>query len=177
MERSPLSAPARRRYDGNLRHFFENRKIQGHLFNSGMIDQEGRVIDVTKNKSKLFIIEQEFKKAERQEYWRAKEESEMRRRVQKKRHETLDLSRRTNRMVKAKEDRRIAQEILRAGRDAVTMPPPPRAKGSSRKFGGAPSSQQSSFFLTSAQSEPYLGMDSSMGAGSSRGRDASMMIP
>ena len=42
------------------------------------IDRNGRVIDLEKNKGKLHIIEQEFKAAERIEFWRQKEEEEMR---------------------------------------------------------------------------------------------------
>lgn len=45
---------------------------------SGQIDRCGRVIDLERNKSKLHIIEQEFKAAERLEYWRKKEEEDMR---------------------------------------------------------------------------------------------------
>lgn len=39
------------------------------------IDRNGRVIDFQKQKGKLHIIEQEFKQAERIEYWRQKEVS------------------------------------------------------------------------------------------------------
>jgi len=36
------------------------------------------VIDLEKNKSKLSVVENEFALAERNEYWRQKEEEEMR---------------------------------------------------------------------------------------------------
>ena len=42
------------------------------------IDADGKVVDLAKNRSKLFIIEQEFKQAEKAEFWRMKEEQEMR---------------------------------------------------------------------------------------------------
>lgn len=42
------------------------------------IDREGRVVDLDKNKGKLQIIEQEFKKAEKEEELRMKEEAEIR---------------------------------------------------------------------------------------------------
>lgn len=47
------------------------------FFCSGLhqIDRNGRVIDFQKQKGKLHIIEQEFKQAERIEYWRQKEVS------------------------------------------------------------------------------------------------------
>ncbi len=44
-----------------------------HLTYSKQIDRNGRVIDFQKQKGKLHIIEQEFKQAERIEYWRQKE--------------------------------------------------------------------------------------------------------
>merc|ERR550514_1141612 len=77
-------------YDQDLRHYFDNRRTQKFLYKSGLIDREGRVIDQEKNKSKLFIIEQEFKHAEKEEFWRLKEEAEFRRRIQIKRHEALE---------------------------------------------------------------------------------------
>ena len=54
-------------YDKNLRHHFENRRIQSHLANLGLIDSEGRVVDLDKAKGKVAIILQEFKNAERAE--------------------------------------------------------------------------------------------------------------
>ena len=38
-------------YDKNLRHHFENRTIQSNLFKLGLIDREGRVLDIDKSKS------------------------------------------------------------------------------------------------------------------------------
>jgi hypothetical protein len=61
------------------------------------------------NKAKLSIIEQEFSHAEKSEYWRQKEEEEMRRRVQLKRHQMLDQVRRDDKLIKMKEDRKIRQ--------------------------------------------------------------------
>ena len=87
-------------YDRNLRHHFENRRIQSHLANLGLIDSEGRVVNLDKAKGKVSIILQEFKNAERAEELRMKEEAEMRRRVQKKRHETLERGRRAERLLK-----------------------------------------------------------------------------
>jgi hypothetical protein len=105
--------------DGNLRHFFEGEKIQGHLYHTGLIDRSGRVVDLDKHKSKLFIIDQEFKHAEKAEYWRQKEEEEMRKRVQVKRHQALETARMSDRLAKLKEDRKIRQEIVHATREAA----------------------------------------------------------
>lgn len=64
--------------DPNMRHYFQNRAVQSHLYKTGQIDKSGRVIDFERNKSKLHIIEQEFKAAEKVEFWRKREEEEMR---------------------------------------------------------------------------------------------------
>ena len=99
-----------------MRHYFENRAVQAHLYSTGQIDKSGRVIDLERNKSKFHIIEQEFKAAEKLEYWRKKEEDEMRHRVQRKRHDALARARRQEKLLKMKEDRKIRQEIVRAAR-------------------------------------------------------------
>ena len=106
--------------DPNMRHYFENRSVQSHLYNTGQIDAGGRVIDMRRNKGKMMIIEQEFKAAEKLEYWRKKEEGEMRHRVQMKRHEALARARRVEKMKKAQEDRRIRSESVRATKGMTT---------------------------------------------------------
>lgn len=65
-------------YDPNMRHFFESKHNQSLLYRTGQIDSHGRVIDYEKNKSKLHILEREFKEAERVEEKRQQEEKEMR---------------------------------------------------------------------------------------------------
>ncbi len=65
-------------YDPNMRHYFESKNNQLLLYRTGQIDSNGRVIDMDKNKSKLFILEREFKEAEKIEDRRQKEELEMR---------------------------------------------------------------------------------------------------
>jgi len=99
-------------YDQNLRHYYDNRRTQQFLYKCGMIDREGRVIDQVKNKSKLFIIEQEFKHAEKDEFWRLKEEAEFRRRIQIKRHEALEQARRTQRINDLKGERKVRRERI-----------------------------------------------------------------
>jgi len=115
-------------FDANLRHYFENRRVQRHLYGNGMIDREGRIIDLDKNKAKLSIIEQEFKSAELEEEQRLREEEEMRRRVQKKRHEALERARLAERMMKVKEDRNIRREIVRVTRGEMFEKPKPAKK-------------------------------------------------
>lgn len=128
-------------HDMNLRHYFENRHLQSHLRNTGLIDTTGRVIDMEKHKGKIAIIEQEFKNAEKAEYIREKEEHDMRHRVQLKRHLALDESRRQERLFKMKEDRSIRKEIVKASREfispdlnaAMTSPLTKKNKGKNRK--------------------------------------------
>jgi hypothetical protein len=124
-------------YDPNLRHHFESRAVQQNLFKLGMIDREGRVLDIEKQKSKLFIIEQEFKAAEKAEMMRLREETDMRQRVQAKRHETLERGRRAEQLMKSKDDRRIRSEILRAAKGEVSAVPLPKKKTRRKKKSGS----------------------------------------
>jgi hypothetical protein len=64
--------------DPNMRHHFENSKLQRLLYETGQIDRHGRVIDMRKNVGKLHILEREFTRAEKIEEQRRKEEIEMR---------------------------------------------------------------------------------------------------
>jgi hypothetical protein len=65
-------------HDPNMRHYFENPNVQRLLYQTGQIDRHGRVINLEKNKSKLQILEREFRDAERLEERKLKEEMEMR---------------------------------------------------------------------------------------------------
>ena len=92
------------------------------------------MLDIDKSKSKIFIIEQEFAAAEKAEAMRMRDEAEMRRRVQRKRHETLERGRRAERLMKIKDDRRVRSEILRAAKGEVDVPvPKPRRRGRRRR--------------------------------------------
>lgn len=108
--------------------------MQSHLYRTGQIDKAGRVIDLDKNKSKLHIIEKEFRHAERAEELRQKEEEEMRRRVQLKRHQALDKARKEEKLIRIKEDRKIRQEIVMATREAqgLLVPSPGKRKSKSK---------------------------------------------
>jgi hypothetical protein len=79
---SGLTATKRTEYnalfDPNMRHFFQNSKVQRFLYETGQIDANGRVIDLEKNKAKICILEKEFAEAEKVEERRQKEEFDMR---------------------------------------------------------------------------------------------------
>jgi len=74
--------------------------------------------------------------AEKMEFWRQKEEAEMRHRVQQKRHDALARARRQEKLLKMKEDRRVRQESVRAARGITEGRAPPSTKASmaSRSF-------------------------------------------
>ncbi|CAK4069264.1 unnamed protein product [Aphanomyces euteiches] len=97
--------------DHNLRHFFENRKLQQHLFDVGLIDKAGRVIDPDKHKGKLAILQQEFKLAEKSELMKQREEEEIRRRVQLRRHAALNEARKEEKIKRIKDDRKLTKQI------------------------------------------------------------------
>lgn len=102
--------------DANLRHHFESRNLQSHLSSLGLVDQRGRVVDLDKHATKLSIIEQEFRLAEQAERRRARDEDEVRRRVQLKRHGALHEARQKERLLQLKEEKKIAREIVQAAK-------------------------------------------------------------
>lgn len=65
-------------HDPNMRHYFENKGLQTLLYSTGQIDKHGRVIDPDKSKSKISVLEREFKSAQRIEARRQQEEQDMR---------------------------------------------------------------------------------------------------
>ena len=103
-----------------MRHFFESKKVQSLLYNTGQIDKHGRVIDLDKNKSKLSILEREFDKAEKVEEMRYKDEMEMRYRVQRKRFNELEKIRKEEILQKLKADRDLSKEILTTMRSSLS---------------------------------------------------------
>eukprot|EP01038_Epipyxis_sp_PR26KG_P004467 gene4467-6317_t len=99
-------------HDPNMKHYFENNHVQYLLYRTGQIDRNGRVIDMEKNKSKLFILEREFKEAEKIEERRQKEEMEMRYRVQKKRFNEIENARKQEILERLKAERDLSKEIV-----------------------------------------------------------------
>lgn len=105
--------------DGNLRQHFESRGVQRFLQQKGWVDKTGRIIDLDKYRSKLNIIEQEFRYAEKTEDWRLKEEEEMRKTIQLKRERALQEAKRQERARKIKEENRIRKGIILAAKNAI----------------------------------------------------------
>ncbi|GMF33739.1 unnamed protein product [Phytophthora fragariaefolia] len=114
--------------DRNLRHHFESRPLQNHLNELGLIDQRGRIVDLDRQKSKLFIIDQEFKLAEEAERKKQREEEELRRRVQMKRHDALSNARQREKLLQLKEEKKIAREIVQAAKGYSSVSKPPESR-------------------------------------------------
>jgi sigma54-dependent transcription regulator len=111
-------------FDPNMRHYFENRKVQDHLYKTGQIDRHGRVIDHEKSKSKMVILEREFAEAQKVEQKRVKEEMEMRYRVQKKRFDDLENIRKQELLQKVRADREIGRQIVSILRSSTALSSP-----------------------------------------------------
>mmetsp|Transcript_19422 Transcript_19422/g.40813 ORF Transcript_19422/g.40813 Transcript_19422/m.40813 type:complete len:213 (-) Transcript_19422:330-968(-) len=103
--------------DSNLRQHFESKTVQKYLQSAGWIDKTGKIIDLDRFRAKLNIIEQEFKYAEKTEFWRMKEEEDMRRTIQIKRERALEDAKRQERAAKIKEENRIRRGIILAVRN------------------------------------------------------------
>eukprot|EP01029_Cantina_marsupialis_P015856 TRINITY_DN349_c0_g1_i2.p1 TRINITY_DN349_c0_g1~~TRINITY_DN349_c0_g1_i2.p1 ORF type:complete len:175 (+),score=30.10 TRINITY_DN349_c0_g1_i2:38-562(+) len=107
--------------DKNLQHFFENPSLQKQLMRAGMIDKAGNVIDYERNRSKLFIIEQEFIRAEKEELDRLREEVELKRQVQLKRFEALEEARMTEKRRRIRQDKQLTRKIIAASRGEMFL--------------------------------------------------------
>jgi hypothetical protein len=103
--------------DSNLRQYFETSAVQRLLQRNGWVDKTGRIVDLDKFKGKLNIIEQEFKYAEKTEFWRLKEEEEMRRAIQMKRERALLEAKRKERARRIKEENSIRKSLISAVRN------------------------------------------------------------
>lgn len=120
-------------HDPNMRHFFENQKVQSHLYKTGQIDRHGRVIDLDKNKSKIHILEREFERAELIETRRQTDEMEMRYRVQRKRFEELERVRKEEVLHKLKHDRMLSKEMITTMRSSTSGGLPKPKKTTKKK--------------------------------------------
>ena len=74
-----------------------------------------------KNKSKLQIIENEFRRAEQMEHKLQQEEDEVRNAVRKKKLNDLEKSRRTNRVLRVKADRKIKEKLNSVTKEALGL--------------------------------------------------------
>jgi hypothetical protein len=63
-EQMPIYKPLS---DKNLCSHYESKLVRRTLCDSGLIDEDGRILDNERNKGKLLVIEQEFHNAEKEE--------------------------------------------------------------------------------------------------------------
>jgi len=122
-------------FDPNMRHYFENKHVQSLLYNTGQIDRHGRVVDLKKNQGKIAVLDREFREAEKVEERRYREEMEMRYRVQKKRFDELERTRKEEVLLKLKQDHELSKEILTVMRGS-TKAPKLKKKGTKAKVSG-----------------------------------------
>eukprot|EP00598_Pedospumella_elongata_P014715 CAMPEP_0184990822 /NCGR_PEP_ID=MMETSP1098-20130426/34104_1 /TAXON_ID=89044 /ORGANISM="Spumella elongata, Strain CCAP 955/1" /LENGTH=137 /DNA_ID=CAMNT_0027516101 /DNA_START=171 /DNA_END=584 /DNA_ORIENTATION=+ len=136
-----------------MRHFFESKHNQNLLYRTGQIDSHGRVIDYEKNKSKLHILEREFKEAERVEEKRQQEEREMRHRVQRKRFNELERAKKAEILERLKAERDLSNEIINTLKMSATGGFDAKASLTKKTNGSTASSRQSreGFFITDGQ--------------------------
>jgi len=130
-------------FDPNMRHYFENKHVQRLLYSTGQIDRHGRVIDQAKAKGKLAILDREFREAEKIEERRFKEEMEMRYRVQRKRFEELEKTRKSEILQRLKDDHDLSKEILLTMRGKVANSSPQKQI------------KNASFFMTAEEEGQY----------------------
>ena len=85
------------------------------------MDENGRTFDIDKKKGAINVIEQEFKKAQKEERTRKREEEELRRRIQAHRRAILENEQRERMLEDMKADRALGAEVVRMSR-AVIQP-------------------------------------------------------
>ena len=117
------------------------------LYNTGQIDRHGRVIDLKRNAGKIAVLEREFKEAEKVEERRYREEMEMRYRVQKKRFDELERTRKDDVLMKLKQDHELSKEILGAMKGGTKKVVLKKKKKTKSPLGG---SGDGSFIVTEA---------------------------
>ena len=158
-------------HDPNMRHFFENQRVQAHLYKTGQIDRHGRVIDLDRNKSKIHILEREFARAEAVEERRQKDELEMRYRVQRKRFAELEKKRKEDILQRLKADHELSKEILSIMRNSN---PGNKITGPGKSVGSKGSRSKSNSMMKGGKLEGSL---SAMSFNVGEGEDSFVAYP
>ena len=109
------------------------------------MDSTGRAYNIDKKKAAINVVEQEFKKAQKEEKQRVAEEEELRRRIQAHRRAILETEQRERQLQDLKADRALGQDVVRLSR-AVIQP--------ELNPGGTISSRMSSLMSETASSAP-----------------------
>ena len=157
--------------DPNMQHYFENKKVQNLLYQTGQIDRHGRIIDRKKNEGKLKILEREFAIAEKIEDRRRQEELEMRYRVQRKRFAELEKKRKEDILQRLKADHELSKEILSIMRNSN---PGNKITGPGKSVGSKGSRSKSNSMMKGGKLEGSL---SAMSFNVGEGEDSFVAYP
>ena len=131
-------------FDPALEGYFANPRIHGFLLDNGLIDREGKVIDVEANKAKLFIMEQELRNAEKAQWLALREEAQAEKRKAKAAAEAAALEAKARAVRERVLERRARRLEQKAARERIaptsfrpfTPPGRPEMGGSGRGGGG-----------------------------------------
>ena len=107
--------------DRNMAAYYEKRTVRTRMKKKGFMDENGRTFDIDRKKGAINVIEQEFKKAQKEERTRKREEEELRRRIQAHRRAILENEQRERMLEDMKADRALGAEVVRMSR-AVIQP-------------------------------------------------------
>lgn len=101
--------------------YYEKRTVRKRMVQKGFMDESGRTFNIDKKKGAINVVEQEFKKAEKEVQTRSLEEKELRRRIQAHRRAILEKEQRERMLEDMKADRALGAEVVRMSR-AVIQP-------------------------------------------------------
>ena len=101
--------------------YYEKRTVRKRMVKKGFMDDSGRTFNMDKKKGAINVVEQEFKKAQKELTSRDTEEQELRRRIQAHRRAILENEQRERMLEDMKADRALGAEVVRMSR-AVIQP-------------------------------------------------------
>lgn len=105
----------------NMAAYYEKRTVRKRMVSKGFMDESGRTFNIDKKKGAINVVEQEFKKAQKEARTRHTEEEELRRRIQAHRRAILENEQRERMLEDMKADRALGAEVVRMSR-AVIQP-------------------------------------------------------
>jgi hypothetical protein len=105
----------------NMAAYYEKRTVRKRMVKKGFMDESGRTFNIDKKKGAINVVEQEFKKAQKEASTRDQEEQELRRRIQAHRRAILENEQRERMLEDMKADRALGVEVVRMSR-AVIQP-------------------------------------------------------
>lgn len=116
-----MLTPGRVALPQNMAAYYEKRTVRKRMMSKGFMDESGRTFNIDKKKGAINVVEQEFKKAQKEAQTRLAEEKELRRRIQAHRRAILEKEQRERMLEDMKADRALGAEVARLSR-AVIQP-------------------------------------------------------